>query len=189
MSDQRRESAPEPRLEFVAESAIGPELDAAMRELLLVCFPQDAECYNHTRHWHGSASEFSLIHRRGARVLGNASVVIRTVLCAGRPATVAGVQNLAVAPELRKSGLSRRLMTEAMAEAVRRGLRWGLLFCVPGLGRFYASLGWRKLAVPVRMSDGRGGTEPIPAKNIAMALELSDEPFPAGDIDLQGADW
>ncbi len=187
--DTPTERPPQPALELFEESAVDPALDAAIRALLCACFPSDAPVFSASRHWHGTAPAYSLVHRVDGRVLGHVGIVLRTVACGGRPAGIAGIQNLAVLPEARKSGLSRRLMTESMAEAARRGVRWGLLFCVPGLERFYASLGWKTLDVSVTMADGRGGTEPIPGKNIAMALPLAGEPFPSGNIDLQGRDW
>lgn len=128
------------------------------------------------------------------RVAGHVGIVIREVRCgrtratAGKPALVAGIQNLAVAHELRGRGLSQQLMTEAMTEAVRRSVPFGLLFCVPELERLYASLGWRRTDVSVTLIEN-GKRVPIPGKNIAMFKELAGKPFPRGDIDLQGMDW
>ncbi|HOX04923.1 MAG TPA: GNAT family N-acetyltransferase [Planctomycetota bacterium] len=189
MSDNRTPDSAPPALEIVDEGAMTAELDAAIRAMLCVVFQSDAGAFAQTRHWHGSAPEFSLLGREGGRILGHVGIVTRQVTCGGRPARIAGIQNLAVLSEARKSGLSRRLMTESMAEAARRGIRWGLLFCVPGLERFYASLGWRTLAVPVTEAGGDGRGSLITAKNIAMSLDLAGEPFPAGAIDLRGRDW
>jgi predicted N-acetyltransferase YhbS len=102
---------------------------------------------------------------------------------------VAGIQSLAVAPQLRGTGLSSRLMAEAMEEAQRRGIEYGLLFCLPGLERFYASLGWIRTDEPVTMADETGQPVPLTQKNITMSIELSERPFPKGPIDLQGRDW
>ena len=189
MTDDPKAAGREPALELVEESGIDPATDAAVRELLCACYPGDGAVFSRSRHWHGSAPEWSFVARRGARAVGHVAVVVRTVSCAGRSAKIAGIQNLAVIPEFRKTGLSRRLMTAAMQEAARRGIRWGLLFCLPGLERLYASLGWKRLSVPVTQADEHGRSAPIPAKNIAMALELAGESFPPGAIDLQGRDW
>ena len=75
-----------------------------------------------------------------------------------------------------------------MAEAGRRSIPFGLLFCVQGLERFYASLGWRTLPVRARMVFEGAETE-IPAKNIAMVIALSAKLFPPGDLHLGGPDW
>ena len=189
MPDTLPTPAAEPALELFDEPAVTPELDAAIRALLRACFPADAGAFAQTRHWHGSGPTYSMLHRQGGQVLGHVGIVVRAVTCGGRPAKIAGIQNLAVLPEARKSGLSRKLMTESMREAARRGVRWGLLFCVPELERFYTSLVWKTLSISVTEAGADGRGAPITSKNIAMSLELAGEPFPSGDIDLQGRDW
>lgn len=91
--------------------------------------------------------------------------------------------------EVRKRRLGCQLMMEAMDEALRRGIHYGLLFCGPDLECFYASLGWIKTSEKVIMTDEHGRSVPIPAKNITMFKELAEENFPGGDISLQGRDW
>lgn len=191
MSNEQNPAAPSAPLQVIEEAAMPAPLDAAIRELLCTCFTDEASraAFSVSRHWHGSKPEFSLVLTGDQRVLGNIGIVVRTIACGGRQTRIAGIQNLAVHPDARKSGLSRRLMTESMQEAARRGVRWGLLFCVPGLERFYASLGWKRCDVPVTEHDERGRSVPITAKNIAMTLDLAKEPFPKGAIDLQGRDW
>ncbi len=175
-------------LKVVEESGMCSSLDEAIRKALCECFPADASAFAKTRAWHGSAPSYSLVHREGERVVGHVGVVVREIAAGGTPVTIAGIQNFAVVPDRRGTGLSRRLMEEAMAEAGRRGISFGLLFCVPGLERFYTSLGWRTLDVRARMVFEDVEIE-IPAKNIAMVLALAAKPFPSGDLHLGGPDW
>jgi predicted N-acetyltransferase YhbS len=177
------------KLEIVSEDAVSPELDAAIKDLLCECFPVDTEEFRKSRHWHGSAPAYSLVYRQGSSVPGHVGIVRRTITCAGRPVEVAGIESLAVSPTLRGSGLSRQLMIESMAEAKRKGIKFGFLFCSPKLERFYASLGWRRTNAAVTMLDQAGRDVPLPEKSIAMSLDLADETFPDGEIDLQGRDW
>lgn len=176
-------------LRLVEESRMDPATDAAIRRLLCECFPPDVPVFSKTRHWHGTAPAYSFVFEEGGVLSGHVGVVLRTVSAGGVRTGVAGIQNLAVAAPMRGSGLSRALMREAMAEAARRGVEFGLLFCVPGLERFYNSLGWVRRDVAAAMDDGLGKTVPIPSKNICMSLDLAARPFPAGDIDLEGRDW
>ena len=175
-------------LQVVEESGMSPSLDEAIRESLCECFPASASTFAKTRAWHGSTPSYSLVHREGARVVGHVGVIVREIVAGGTPVTVAGIQSFAVIPNRRGTGLSRRLMEEAMVEAKRHEIPFGLLFCVPGLERFYISLGWRTLFVRARMVFEGAETE-IPAKNIAMALPLAARPFPSGDLHLGGPDW
>jgi len=176
-------------LEVIAETDMPPATDRAIKRLLCECFPADVEIYSRRRAWHDSAPTFSVIYREQDRVLGHIGIVVRQTLCGDASITVAGVQNFCVARHRRGTGLSRGLMARALDEAVDRGVRFGLLFCVPELERFYSSLGWSKTERPVTMLDEDGHSVPIPAKNISMLIELAGDEFPPGAVDLQGRDW
>jgi GNAT superfamily N-acetyltransferase len=188
---QRHPLPPRPpfELELVAEAQLSPELDRAIRELLCVCFPPDVAVFSQSRHWHGSAPAYSLVQRQGGAAVGHVGVVVREIRAGRSPVLIAGIQNLAVRPDGRKSGLGPELMTAAMAEARRRQIPFGLLFCVPALEKFYRALGWVVLPVDATMRDEAGRSVPIPGKNICMALSLGPAPFPPGDLDLRGPDW
>ena len=166
-----------------------PATDAVIRELLCICFPLDINVFSQTRYWHGSAPAYSLIQEQNGRILGHVGIVLRLVRCGNTPALVAGIQNLAVRPELRGSGVGRQLVVESMKEARRRNIGWGLLFCVPELEKFYGTLGWRVLHNIVMMKEEQGRDLQISGKNICMSKCVGSSPFPRGDIHLQGADW
>ena len=177
------------KLEIIPEPAMPANVDQAIKNLLCDCFPPDIPIFSKTRYWHGTAPDYSLVCRSTGQVIGHVGIVVRAITAEGRTATVAGIQNLAVSREWRKTGLSGQLMTEAMEEARRRGIPFGLLFCVPGLAKFYASLGWETIPASAVMIAAEGKEEPIPAKNITMVLRLGSQAFPPGLISLQGMDW
>ena len=114
---------------------------------------------------------------------------VREIACDGRRVRIAGVQNVAVHPERRRTGLSRAVMHAAMDEAARRGLPYGVLFCVPKLEHFYHSLGWQKVEAAVTMIDGTGAEVPGDPKNIAMVKDLTAPPLRPKMIHLLGWDW
>lgn len=176
-------------LQVVDEGDIGPEVDAAVRRLLCECFPSEADAFSVCRAWHDVRPAFAVFSRRGDKVVGQAAIIERRITCGGEPVRVAGIQALAVAPDWRRRGLAQRLMTAAMQEARRRGMGFGLLFCVPELEGFYARMGWRRIDRPVAMRDAAGRPVPLTAKNISMELALAGAPLPPGPIDLEGRDW
>jgi GNAT superfamily N-acetyltransferase len=176
-------------IECVEESEMSPALDRRIRDLLCLCFPPDVPVFSQTRHWHGTAPEFSFVRREARKIVGHVGIVRRTIQVGSSRIVIAGVQNLAVAPDRRKSGLGALLMIRAMDEARRRGIPFGLLFCVPGLARFYCSLGWQILDRSFYMADETGARTGIPEKNIGMSLPLGTQPFPPGEVDLLGRDW
>jgi predicted N-acetyltransferase YhbS len=173
----------------VDERAMTPGVEAAIRELLCTCFPDAAWNFAHTRAWHGSGPEYSIVSCEGDRAIGHVGVVVREIACDGVRTRIAGVQNVAVHPERRRSGLSRLIMRESMQEAERRGIPFGVLFCVPGLENFYHSLGWYKVEARVTMLDETGADAPTDPKNIMMVKQLGEAPFTATVVHLLGADW
>ncbi len=178
-----------PPVETIEEIAMTPALDAAIRECLCACFPDDASFFSRSRAWHGSAPAYSLIGRAEGRVVGHVGVIVRDIRAGTQSVRIAGIQNMAVLPEARKTGLGSTLITGAMDEAARRGIPFGVLFCIPELERYYARYGWTRQDVEVRMDfDGERNVS-IPGKNICMVKLLAGRTFPAGDIHLQGADW
>jgi N-acetylglutamate synthase-like GNAT family acetyltransferase len=176
-------------LDLIEESDMPPEIDAAIKGLLCECFGPDVEEFSRSRHWHGSAPNYTVIYRQRSEVVGHVGIVLRTIRCGRVPTEIAGIQSLAVSPRRQGTMLAWALMKRSMKEARKRGVPFGLLFCVPSLERLYAAMRWERIDVITTMRDEKGQTVPIPGKNIAMVLKLDDRPFPEGDIDLQGADW
>lgn len=176
-------------LELIEESDMPLKIDAAIRRLLCECFIPDTEEFSRSRHWHGSAPAYTLIHRQGDEVVGQVGIVLRTIQCGGVSVDIAGIQSLAVSPRIQGTMLAWALMRRSMKEAKKRGVPFGLLFCVPSLERLYAAMKWERIDVITTMRDEEDRAVPIPGKNVAMVLKLAGRPFPQGDIDLQGADW
>ncbi len=61
----------------VDEQDMEPALDAAIRQILCICFPREAAVFSQTRAWHGSAPAFSVVLLDGARVVALRSRAIR----------------------------------------------------------------------------------------------------------------
>jgi len=116
-------------------------------------------------------------------------LVVRDILAGKEAVRIAGIQNMAIRPEGRKTGLGAALLTTAMDEAFRRAIPFSVLFCVPELERYYERFGWVRHDVDVRMDFAGERDVPIPGKNICMVKALTDRPLPAGDLRLEGADW
>jgi GNAT superfamily N-acetyltransferase len=176
-------------LSVVTEARMSPPLDARIRAALCACFPADAEVFRHTRAWHGSLPEYSVVLEDAERVTAHVGVVKRAIAVGPVSLMVAGVQNVCAVPEHRGQGLSTQLLESAMAEARRRGLDCGLLFCVAAMAPLYARCGWHDLGERQVMRVEQGRELPIPGKNIAMFYPLRITAFPQGLIHLGGNDW
>ena len=177
-----------PRL--VAEKSLTAAEDAAIRVALCRCFPAEREVFAKTRAWHGTFPTWSVLVERQDLVIAHAGVVEREILAGNQPVRAAGIQNVLVVPEHRKSALFRQVMSLAMDEARRRELDLGLLFCTVDLARLYAGLGWRLVqGRSVVRIDQQGRVEPLPAKNVTMFYPLRRAEIPPGDVHLLGNDW
>ena len=175
----------------VREQDIAPDLDKAIRDLLVECFPADREYYQRQSWWHCVPAYRVLGRDLSGSIVAHAATVERTVnLGDGNVRIrVAGVQSFCVSQDHRGTGLSKKLMSAAMEEAARLGFDAGLLFCMGELEAVYGRMCWQKLDSDVYMFDEEGGKIPIPAKNITMFYPLAKRQLPPGDIDLAGTDW
>ena len=179
-------------ISVIKNKNVSPELDSAIREGLVECYPEDREFFSRCRFWHSVPEWIVCAFTSDGTVAGHTAIVER-VITVGQdavPVKVAGIQSVFVRPPWRKTGLSGRIMEIVLEEARSRDLDAGLLFCLPVLGdKVYGNMGWRQLDTAVFMKDDSGGRVPLPSKNIAMTIPITIREFPSGDIDLRGPDW
>jgi len=175
----------------INEEDISPEMDRAIREILVVCFPTDREYYQRQSWWHCVPKYRVLGRDTEGSIVAHAAVVERKVFVGPNlsEVRVAGIQSFCILPDYRGTGLSNKMMSAAMEEANRRGFDAGLLFCLERLETLYSRMGWSKLNAAVYMANEKEGKTLIPAKNIAMFYPLRAKQFPVGHIDLAGTDW
>lgn len=177
-------------VQIVDERELTPQVEAAIRQALVKCFPKDAEFFSHSRAWHGSAPAFSAIVLECDEVIAHLGVVLRRVTVGGTPVEVAGIQNVGVLPEHRGRGLCREMLAAAMDEALRRDIDFGLLFCVAETIPVYERCGWQRLLDrPVVRVDSDSQEKPLVEGNLPMWLPLEKGEVPIGEIHLGGNDW
>jgi GNAT superfamily N-acetyltransferase len=178
-------------LTVIDEKDISKELDIAIREGLVECFPPDTEYFSNQSWWHSRPAWRVIAVGDDGKVIGHIAVVVRTVSVGpGRvPVKSAGIQSVFVRLEHRGKGLSDKIMAQAMAEAERRQLDAGVLFCAPKYEHVYKRMGWIRINADVLMRKEQGRAVPIPGKNITMVFPLNEKEFPIGQIDLEGPDW
>ncbi len=176
---------------IIDEEDILPELDRAIRETLVMCFPADREYYQQRSWWHCTPLYRALGRNKKGEIVAHTAMVERSVVTGPKllKVRVAGVQSFCVLPAYRGRGLSDKMMSIAMQEAQKRGFDAGLLFCQRHLETVYGRMGWSRLKAAVYMLDSEKNKTLIPAKNISMFYPLIMKQFLPGDIDLAGTDW
>lgn len=181
-------------IQTLDESQIDATLDREIRRFLVETFPNWADIFRTRRAWHDARPVRTVLAtvptKDGAqadlpfRVVGHVAVVERAITtCWNWRYAVAGVQGVSVAPELRKTGLSTRLLDVALAESAALGYPFAVLFCREPLVPFYERNGWRLPNDSMIMWKDR--ELPIHMQsNCPMYRELSGETFPEGPIDV-----
>jgi predicted N-acetyltransferase YhbS len=177
------------RLRVLKELEIDEALDAAIRQMLVSCFPRDKSVYSHTRVWHGSTPAFTVLIEKAGQVVAHLCLIDRVIRVADQQLRVAGVGNVCVLPDYRGKGLSGRILKAAMKYAGQAGFDWGLLFTSEGVKKVYARNGWRLLpnVIVIRVENGQKIERPPEAVTMVYPLKLAE--FPAGVVHLQGNDW
>jgi len=173
------------------EQDISPELDRAIRELLLVCFPADREYYQSKSWWHCVPIYRVLGRNNKDTIVAHTAVVGRTITVGPdlSKVRVVGIQSFCVVRDYRSTGLSNKMMSVALEEGRKRNFDAGLLFCRRPLEKLYNGMGWSRLDTDVYMTDDKKSKTLIPIRNITMFYPLNIMQLPAGDIDLAGTDW
>jgi predicted N-acetyltransferase YhbS len=83
----------------------------------------------------------------------------------------------------RGRGLVKRLLVEAHAALVERGVPFAFLFGEPHI---YGSSGYRHLSADVRRLDPVKNAFETGPSRVALFKPLSDVPWPEGVVDLRG---
>jgi len=171
-------------VEIIDEANLQPDDDRQIRELLCICFPDWAEVFRQRRLWHKTPPIYSAIIRERGQIIGHIAVVVRTITTTWNfRYNVASIQGVCVAPDKRLTGLSRRLLQEAMREATRRGFPFAILYCKEFFVPFYTSHGWKLADDSVVMWNSRDLPVSMQS-NCPMYYELGDIPFPEGPLDV-----
>jgi hypothetical protein len=173
------------------EEDISPQLDRAIREMLVVCFPADREYFHRQSWWHCVPIYRVLGKNDKGSIVAHTAVVERVVVVgpALSKVRVIGIQGFSVLQDYRGTELSNKMMSVVLEEGSRRGFDAGLLFCRKPLEKVYSGMGWSRLDAAVYMAEEKKGKTLIPARNITMFYPLTVMQLPAGEIDLAGTDW
>lgn len=138
------------RVEAVPEWRLGPR-EAEVAALLARCFATDFGGRSFFKQRH----HLRLLGRdEGGALLGHVALTWRAVGLGGRLLDVAGLAEVATAPERRGEGVARALVGRAVEEARASPASHLLLFGDAGL---YGALGFRAAANPVTHVRLRGG--------------------------------
>jgi len=120
-------------------------------------------------------------------LISNVEILERDVLIGRESIRIGGIGGVATHPDYRRRGFASRLMNHArdfMRDELK--LPYALLVCGDERLSLYTSLGWQ-LVTESMYFDQPGGRHKF-AGNV-MVIELANDPWPPGAIDLCGLPW
>ena len=112
---------------IVKNEEVTPELDQAIRDGLVECFPHNAVPYSKKRAWHSDPAWIVVAQDSDGTVAGYMAAVERTVLVGSDtvPVRIAGLQGVFARKQWRKTGLTGRLMDSVVRRGPETGHRSG----------------------------------------------------------------
>ena len=187
LARQDEESAettrPETQITYVAEDDLADKARDELRQWMVsVWGPSGSGRFL----WAGCQWHVTL--SIGAEAVSHVGLVRREIRVADRPLTVGGVSAVTTKPVWRQNGYSTQTLRHA-SRVLRDdlGVAFALLECEPEKVSFYARLGWKSLPEPA-ICDLPSGKGPVPG-HVTLMLELADQPWPDGSVDLIGPPW
>ena len=173
----------------IDEKHISSQLDKAIREMLVMCFPNDIEHFRRLSWWRSTAVYRVLGKNDKDSIVAHTALVERiiTVGPALLKMRVLGIQSFCVLSDYRGTGLSNNMMSVVIGEGSKRGFDAGLLFCREKLVKVYADMGWKKIDTAVYTTNDTKGKTVMPGFTMFYPLRIKQ--LPPGNIDLNGPDW
>lgn len=176
-------SRPAPQIDRIAETDLTARDEAAIAALLAQAFSTDFG----GRSFYQQRPHLRFVLREAGKVLGHAALTLRAVRLGDTLIDVAGLADVATAPEARGRGIATALVGAAIAAARRGPARFVLLF---GDRPLYAGLGFARQPNPVRfveMTGARTGSIVTSRDKALMVLPLACTAWDgAAELDLLG---
>jgi len=167
------------KIQDIEDSAVGPELDGELRELLVLCFPATTQFRDH-RHYLEPPSHRWFIRDAG-RLVGHVCLHRKTIGSPQDDLRIGGIAEVCVRPTHRGQGLVGRMLHEIHQWDNQSDFQ--MLF---GDERVYHSSGYQTVHNPLRYYDQKTQewiTRPLDGTMIRPAAGTD---WPAGLIDLRG---
>jgi GNAT superfamily N-acetyltransferase len=111
----------------------------------------------------------------------------RSILVGGQTLWVGGVGGVATHPRWQKHGFATKILRESET-FMRKDIcvPFGLLICADETQPVYAHCGWQYVEHSlIYIQNGKRSI----LDTCVMILKLTDEPWPSGEINLQGSPW
>lgn len=177
---------------LVAEGAVTPAEDDAIKRLLVAAFPQHAAVFADAS-YDGARPEYRLwLETPTGALVAHLDFERRVIGVGGADILVAGIGEVATHPDWQGSGIGRR-MVNALCAILRttHPVPFGYLNCLDAVVGFYTAVGFHRSDRRVREIDRETGQlSEFDGHCMVLPACAPIEQFPAeGLIDLRGLPW
>jgi predicted acetyltransferase len=171
-----------PNVEHLADSSVDDEMDRELRKLLTTCFkkPQDVVFQEH-RHFVEPPAHRWFIRNESGELIAHTAVHDKSVEAGGQQFRIGGIAEVCVHPDYRGRGYVRLILSVIHKWLAENGFQFAVLF---GATKVYTSSGYvsKKNVVHDAEVDGKKARKYV----TPMVVELSDVPWPTGEVYLPG---
>ena len=161
----------------IDHSELGGALARQTQDLLDLAFPDMAEQY-----YQGEIPRKLILLLDDDTVVGHLAAYIRQVSVGGEPMEIGILGGVAIAPNYRGKGLSKRLIAAAHQFLVNANIGFAVLFAFEP--ERYLSSGYRRMTTQMRFTE-HGEIKQFVYRG-GMVAELGDRPWPDALLDLKG---
>ena len=171
------------KVEYLPDSSVDASLDAQIRELLTTCFtkPEDV-VFKTQRYFREPYPHRWMIRDNQNTIIAHVGVHEKSVDAAGHTFRIGGIAEVCVHPEFRGRGFIKTMLACVHDWLIRHEFDFAVLFGDPHV---YGSSGY--VVVNNLIHDDVTATgESCTSQSPAMVRQLSDTPWPAGQVYLPG---
>jgi len=134
--------------------------------------------------------EPSMLHFLGkieGQIVSNVGLIKREILAGSRRLVVGGIGGVATLPLFRRRGYAIQLLEQANDYLKKNHeFLFGMLFCAPEKTHYYARSGYVEVHNPLYIHL-KGERKLF--KDTKMVLQISEIPWPEGEVDILGLPW
>lgn len=164
---------------YIPDADVDAALDAALRELLSVCFikPGD-EVFRERRYYIDPPKHRWFRTEKNGLLSAHVAAHEKTVVASGQEMTICGIAEVCVHPDYRGRGFVREILKRVHDFMRAQGIAFSAL---AGDAAVYTSSGYRQIRNLYYEKDGKRQQFPS-----AMVCELGETRWPAGEVFLIG---
>ena len=182
---------PQPTFEILAPSDVTPSIDRQMDRLYRVAFGIEVE--EHEPQPESSSAEgvspfdWFVLGWIDSQLVSQLALLRREIRVGTKKTWVAGVAGVATHPTWQGQGFASSLLRITQDFMCREiNLPFGLLVCKDELRPLYERSGWKHVADGL-ISEHDGARSLL--ETSVMVFPISEQDWPAGEIDLCGSSW